>query len=106
MSDVTLLLDAAAAGDRKAAADLLPLVYDELRNLAAARLAGESPPQTLQATAPVYEAYPPPQAEPATRGSSPTAPPPGERAGHRRSGGRHRPARPGRGPRPPRSRLS
>ena len=38
MSDVTRLLDAAAAGDRRAAADLLPLVYDELRKLAAARM--------------------------------------------------------------------
>src|SRR5262245_16638469 len=57
MSDVTLLLDAAAAGDRKAAADLLPLVYDELRKLAAARLADESPGQTLQPTALVHEAY-------------------------------------------------
>src|SRR5215813_1085760 len=57
MSDVTLLLDAAAAGDRQAAADLLPLVYDELRRLAAARLAGERPGQTLQATALVHEAY-------------------------------------------------
>jgi RNA polymerase sigma factor (TIGR02999 family) len=57
MSDVTRLLDAAAAGDRKAAADLLPLVYDELRQLAAARMADESPDQTLQATALVHEAY-------------------------------------------------
>jgi RNA polymerase sigma factor (TIGR02999 family) len=57
MSDVTRLLDAAAAGDRRAAADLLPLVYDELRNLAAARLAAESPGQTLQPTALVHEAY-------------------------------------------------
>src|SRR5262245_63628327 len=57
MSDVTLLLDAAAAGDRKAAADLLPLVYDELRKLAAARMANESPDQTLQPTALVHEAY-------------------------------------------------
>jgi RNA polymerase sigma factor (TIGR02999 family) len=57
MSDVTLLLDAAAAGDRKAAADLLPLVYDELRKLAAARMAAESPAQTLQPTALVHEAY-------------------------------------------------
>jgi RNA polymerase sigma factor (TIGR02999 family) len=57
MSDVTQLLDAAAAGDRKAAADLLPLVYDELRKLAAARMAGESPDQTLQPTALVHEAY-------------------------------------------------
>ena len=39
MSDVTRLLDAAAAGDRRAAADLLPLVYDELRKLAAVRMA-------------------------------------------------------------------
>jgi len=57
MPDVTLLLDAAAAGDRKAAADLLPLVYDELRKLAAARMAAESPNQTLQPTALVHEAY-------------------------------------------------
>src|SRR5262245_14728668 len=57
MSDVTRLLDAAAAGDRKAAADLLPLVYDELRKLAAARMAAESPGHTLDATALVHEAY-------------------------------------------------
>ena len=57
MSDVTRLLDAAAAGDPKAAADLLPLVYDELRKLAAARMADEKPGQTLQATALVHEAY-------------------------------------------------
>src|SRR5262245_36875746 len=57
MADVTRLLDAAAAGDPTAAADLLPLVYDELRNLAAARMAGERPGQTLQATALVHEAY-------------------------------------------------
>lgn len=57
MADVTLLLDAAAAGDRQAAADLLPLVYDELRKLAGARMAAESPDQTLQATALVHEAY-------------------------------------------------
>jgi RNA polymerase sigma factor (TIGR02999 family) len=57
MSDVTRLLDAAAAGDRQAAADLLPLVYDELRKLAAARLAGEAPGHTLDATALVHEAY-------------------------------------------------
>src|SRR3954452_7553890 len=57
MSDVTHLLDAAAAGDRKAAADLLPLVYDELRKLAAARMASESPGHTLNATALVHEAY-------------------------------------------------
>jgi RNA polymerase sigma factor (TIGR02999 family) len=57
MSDVTLLLDAAAAGDRKAAADLLPLVYAELRRLAAARMAVEAPGNTLNATALVHEAY-------------------------------------------------
>src|SRR6266850_6500472 len=57
MSDVTLLLDAAAAGDPKAAADLLPLVYDELRRLAAARMAAEPPDHTLQPTALVHEAY-------------------------------------------------
>jgi RNA polymerase sigma factor (TIGR02999 family) len=57
MSDVTRLLDAAAAGDSKAAADLLPLVYDELRKLAGARLAREDPGQTLSATALVHEAY-------------------------------------------------
>jgi RNA polymerase sigma factor (TIGR02999 family) len=57
MSDVTRLLDAAAAGDRQAAADLLPLVYDELRALAAARMASEAPGHTLDATALVHEAY-------------------------------------------------
>jgi len=57
MSDVTRLLEAAAAGDRRAAADLLPLVYDELRKLAAARMAAESPGHTLQPTALVHEAY-------------------------------------------------
>ena len=57
MADVTQLLDAAAAGDPKAAAELLPLVYDELRKLAAARMAEEKPGQTLQATALVHEAY-------------------------------------------------
>src|SRR6266571_626177 len=57
MPDVTRLLDAAAAGDRRAAADLLPLVYDELRKLAAARIVGEAPGHTLDATALVHEAY-------------------------------------------------
>lgn len=57
MLDVTRLLDAAAAGDPAAAADLLPLVYDELRKLASARLAEEQPGQTLQPTALVHEAY-------------------------------------------------
>jgi RNA polymerase sigma factor (TIGR02999 family) len=57
MADVTQLLAAAEAGDHKAAADLLPLVYDELRKLAATRLANEKPGQTLGATALVHEAY-------------------------------------------------
>jgi RNA polymerase sigma factor (TIGR02999 family) len=56
MSDVTRL-DAAAAGDRQDAADLLPLVYDELRKLAAARMAAEASGHTLDATALVHEAY-------------------------------------------------
>ncbi|MFO0850789.1 MAG: ECF-type sigma factor [Gemmataceae bacterium] len=57
MITVTQLLDAAAAGDPRAAADLLPLVYAELRKLAAIHLAAEKPGQTLQATALVHEAY-------------------------------------------------
>ncbi len=57
MSEITHLIDAAAAGDRQAAADLLPLVYDELRKLAAARMAAEKPGHTLDATALVHEAY-------------------------------------------------
>ena len=57
MSDVTRLLEAAATGNQHAAADLLPLVYDELRKLAAARLAAEPSGQTLQPTALVHEAY-------------------------------------------------
>src|SRR5688572_21585663 len=57
MPDVTRLLDAAKAGDRQAAADVLPLVYDELRKLAASRMASEAGDHTLQATALVHEAY-------------------------------------------------
>ncbi len=57
MADLTRLLDDAAAGAPHAAAELLPLVYDELRKLAAARMASESPDQTLQPTALVHEAY-------------------------------------------------
>src|SRR6188768_2814003 len=57
MADVTQLLDAAASGDRQAAADLLPLVYDELRKIAAAKMAQERPGHTLDATALVHEAY-------------------------------------------------
>lgn len=57
MSDVTQLLDKAQKGDPHAAAQLLPLVYDELRQLAAAKMAREQPGQTLDATALVHEAY-------------------------------------------------
>lgn len=57
MPDVTQLLDAAHRGDKLAAAELLPLVYDELRKLAAAKMAGEKPGHTLDATALVHEAY-------------------------------------------------
>jgi RNA polymerase sigma factor (TIGR02999 family) len=57
VSDVTRLLDAAAAGDARAAADLLPAVYAELRKLAAARLAAEPVGHTLDPTALVHEAY-------------------------------------------------
>ena len=57
MSDVTHILDAVEAGDPHAAAKLLPLVYNELRRLAAAQLNHEKPGQTLQATSLVHEAY-------------------------------------------------
>ena len=57
MRDVTEILSAIEAGDPHAAEQLLPLVYDELRQLAAQRLAQEKPGQTLQATALVHEAY-------------------------------------------------
>jgi RNA polymerase sigma factor (TIGR02999 family) len=57
MSDVTHILSAIDQGDPHAAAQLLPLVYDELRKLAAHRLAQETPGQTLQPTALVHEAY-------------------------------------------------
>src|SRR5689334_18385646 len=57
MGDATGILSAIEEGDPRAAEQLLPLVYDELRKLAAQRLARESPGQTLQATALVHEAY-------------------------------------------------
>src|SRR5262245_21544202 len=57
MSDVTRILSQIESGDPKAAERLLPLVYNELRKLAAAKLAHEKPGQTLQATALVHEAY-------------------------------------------------
>ncbi len=57
MSDVTQILSNIDQGDPRAADQLLPLVYDELRRLAASRLAGEKPGQTLQATALVHEVW-------------------------------------------------
>lgn len=57
MSDVTCILSQIESGDPSAAEKLLPLVYDELRKLAAAKLAQEKPGQTLQATALVHDAY-------------------------------------------------
>jgi len=57
MSDVTRILTAIEQGDARAADQLLPLVYEELRRLAAAKLSHEQPGQTLQATALVHEAY-------------------------------------------------
>jgi RNA polymerase sigma factor (TIGR02999 family) len=57
VKDVTLLLDAIEDGDAQASEQLLPLVYDELRKLAAVRLANEPPGQTLQATALVHDAF-------------------------------------------------
>jgi RNA polymerase sigma factor (TIGR02999 family) len=57
MSDVTQILNAIEGGDPKAADELLPLVYEELRILAAQKMAQEKPGQTLQATSLVHEAY-------------------------------------------------
>jgi RNA polymerase sigma factor (TIGR02999 family) len=57
MNETTRILHAIGQGDRRAAEELLPLVYDELRKLAAQRLAHEAPGQTLQATALVHEAW-------------------------------------------------
>jgi RNA polymerase sigma factor (TIGR02999 family) len=57
MSDVTRILNAIEQGDAKAADELLPLVYEELRRLASRKMSQEQPGQTLQATALVHEAY-------------------------------------------------
>jgi len=57
MSDVTRILQSIDSGDPRAAEQLLPLVYEELRKLAAAKMANESPGQTLQPTALVHEAW-------------------------------------------------
>src|ERR1051325_3849126 len=57
MAEITQLLESAAQGDQRAAEELLPAVYEELRKLAAHRMAGEAPGQTLQPTALVHEAW-------------------------------------------------
>ena len=57
MSDLTVILDRIQQGDSNAAAELLPLIYEELRKLAAAKMAQEQPGQTLQPTALVHEAW-------------------------------------------------
>jgi RNA polymerase sigma factor (TIGR02999 family) len=57
MTEITRFIEAAQRGNPQAAAELLPLVYEELRKLAAARMAGESPDHTLSGTALVHEAY-------------------------------------------------
>src|SRR5262249_52364028 len=119
MSDVTRILSAIEHGDTSAAEQLLPLVYDELRQLASQKLAHEQPGQTLQATALVHEAYlrlvggetphrsaARPQARPPPPGEAP--PPQAQRQARRPA----RPPRPGRdpdrrgrtAPRPPRPR--
>lgn len=78
MSEVTRILEQMDSGDAQAAGELLPLVYDELRKLAATKLAHEKPGQTLQATALVHEAYlrlvPGGTAEPKTREDRSPAP--------------------------------
>ena len=88
MEDVTRILGEIEQGDVAAAGRLLPLVYDELRRLAAQKLAREKPGHTLQATALVHEAYlrlvASPQGEPpasAGGGNSASRSPPGCRAG-------------------------
>ena len=75
MSDVTRILSAIEQGDPRAAEQLLPLVYDELRQLAAQKLAQEKPGQTLQPTALVHEAYLRLVASPGRQGNSGHEPP-------------------------------
>lgn len=57
MTDITTILHEASNGDQKAAADLIPILYDELKKLAGKKMAGENPGQTLSTTALVHEAY-------------------------------------------------
>jgi RNA polymerase sigma factor (TIGR02999 family) len=80
MTEVTRILEAIQSGDAQAAEQLLPLVYDELRKLAAQKLAHEKPGQTLQATALVHEAYVRLVGNPAREGGG-DAPPPDLRPG-------------------------
>src|SRR5262245_37802914 len=90
MPDVTRMLSAIEQGDPSAAEQLLPLVYDELRKLAAQRLAHEKPGQTLQATALVHEAYlrlVTPPAPPFARGGGNRLPSPLGWRGGRPAGG-------------------
>jgi DNA-directed RNA polymerase specialized sigma24 family protein len=79
MNEVTRILSALERGDPHAAEQLLPLVYDELRKLAAQKMAQEKPGQTLQATALVHEAYlrlvAPSQSPPSEGGTPPQSPP-------------------------------
>src|SRR5262245_51822129 len=78
MSDVTRILSAIEQGDPRAAEELLPLVYAELRKLAAERMAQEKPGHTLQATALVHDAYlrlVTPPAPPCEGGAGPQSPP-------------------------------
>lgn len=86
MNEVTRILSALEGGDPHAAEQLLPLVYDELRRLAAEKMAQEKPGQTLQATALVHEAYlrlvTPPRSAPSQGGDkSPSLPSKGAEAG-------------------------
>jgi RNA polymerase sigma factor (sigma-70 family) len=87
MSDVTRILNAMEAGDPQAASQLLPLVYEELRKLAASRMAAETPGHTLNATALVHEAYlrlvpgPPAKASPGPLASPGAMASPGRKSG-------------------------
>jgi len=89
MSDVTRILTAIEQGDAQAADQLLPLVYDELRRLAARRLARERPGQTLQATALVHEAYLRLVGQSRDRDGTGTNPRPHDRGSDRFAGARH-----------------
>jgi RNA polymerase sigma factor (TIGR02999 family) len=82
MNEVTRILSAIEQGDPSAAEQLLPLVYDELRKLAAQKLAQEAPGQTLQATALVHEAYLRLVRSPRSAQGQPPADPPWDSRGH------------------------